>query len=250
MAKDIYSTLKRRAAEIYESQTVPLFYRKFANEVSSSQEILQKNTLLSYCINHFNIDQEEMGHGYQHSKDVAIDAGAIVRIEGRQIESSDERLKQFVVAAQIAGLFHDIKRGTENHAVEGSKEAEKALDCYGLDDTFKGYVVVAIRNHEAFKDVVPAKDEYGVLISNALYDADKFRWGPDNFTKTVWNMLEFGNVSPQVFLNRYKNSMEYIEKIKDTFRTETGKRYGPEIIDMGLQIGRTLYPDLLKQIGD
>jgi len=42
----------------------------------------------------------------------------------------------------------------------------------------------------------------------------------------------------------YPKGMERLYKIKSTFRTRTGKKYGPQFIDIGLAIGE----DLLKVI--
>jgi len=41
-----------------------------------------------------------------------------------------------------------------------------------------------------------------------------------------------------------------IRKIKNTFRTGTGRRYGPEFIDFGLEIGNGIYRELKCIIGD
>jgi hypothetical protein len=38
--------------------------------------------------------------------------------------------------------------------------------------------------------------------------------------------------------------MRGIEKIKGTFRTATGKRYGPEFIDQGITIGNAIYEEM------
>jgi hypothetical protein len=38
--------------------------------------------------------------------------------------------------------------------------------------------------------------------------------------------------------------MKGIEKITQTFRTPTGKEYGPDFISRGLEIGRRLYTEL------
>jgi hypothetical protein len=38
--------------------------------------------------------------------------------------------------------------------------------------------------------------------------------------------------------------MNGIEKIKGTFRTDTGKRYGPEFIDHGITIGKVIYDEM------
>jgi len=35
--------------------------------------------------------------------------------------------------------------------------------------------------------------------------------------------------------------MEGIGKIRDTFRTPTGRTYGPDFIEKGLQIGKKIY---------
>lgn len=59
-----------------------------------------------------------------------------------------------------------------------------------IDDSYKRYIVAATRNHEAFKEVLESENEVAKLISNSLYDADKFRRGPDNFTTTLWLMLD------------------------------------------------------------
>jgi hypothetical protein len=38
--------------------------------------------------------------------------------------------------------------------------------------------------------------------------------------------------------------MKGIERIKETFRTVTGKRYGPEFIDQGIRIGDSIYEEM------
>jgi len=35
--------------------------------------------------------------------------------------------------------------------------------------------------------------------------------------------------------------MDMLEKAKTTFRSEIGKKYGPQFIDVGLDIGRELF---------
>jgi hypothetical protein len=38
--------------------------------------------------------------------------------------------------------------------------------------------------------------------------------------------------------------MKGIEKIKETFRTSTGRQYGPEFIDQGIMIGNSIYEEM------
>jgi hypothetical protein len=40
--------------------------------------------------------------------------------------------------------------------------------------------------------------------------------------------------------------MEGIKRIRETFRTHTGKIYGPDFIDRGIEIGMKFYTDILQ----
>jgi len=43
---------------------------------------------------------------------------------------------------------------------------------------------------------------------------------------------------------RFLAGLEGIKRIRTTFRTATGRRYGPDFIDRGLTIGARLYTEL------
>ncbi len=108
----------------------------------------------------------------------------------------------------------------------------------------------AIANHEAFVEPKRIASPLGQTISNALYDADKFRWGPDNFTHTLWQMLRASRAAIVPLIRRFPKGMEGISRIKETFRTETGKIYGPEFIELGLKIGERIYQFLLDRFSE
>jgi hypothetical protein len=118
-----------------------------------------------------------------------------------------------------------------------------------MDADRRMLIVGAIRNHEAFREETPIADPTARLISNALYDADKFRWGTDNFVITLWDMLEFARIDVGRMLAGYHKSIEGIRRIKETFRTETGRRYGPQFIDIGLAVGEVIYYRLMELQG-
>jgi hypothetical protein len=44
--------------------------------------------------------------------------------------------------------------------------------------------------------------------------------------------------------------MEKLAKIKHTFRTITGKKYGPQFIDIGLAVGKELFAVIQKEYAD
>jgi len=53
-----------------------------------------------------------------------------------------------------------------------------------------------------------------------------------------------------VLCRDFTENLRYIEKIKATFRTETGKKYGPEFIDMGIMIGNVIYEEMTNILGN
>jgi len=97
----------------------------------------------------------------------------------------------------------------------------------------------------AFRPCRAATGPGAQLLSDALYDADKFRWGPDNFTETLWAMLASRGIPLQTLLSQFLPGLEGIPKIRESFRTPTGREYGPDFIDRGLAIGKRIHAALM-----
>jgi len=57
-------------------------------------------------------------------------------------------------------------------------------------------------------------------------------------------MVESHHTPPESLHRTFKEKMKGIERIKETFRTDTGKRFGPEFIDQGIAIGNAVYEKL------
>lgn len=182
-----------------------------------------------------------MGHGQKHTRKVAIDAGALMFIEGKRSGYQDAFLNRRMFLAQCAGILHDAKRKEKDHAIRGAEYARIVLRRLPLQLHEIEDVASAIRNHEAFKSLAKINTIEGKLVSDCLYDADKFRWGSDNFEDTVWAMVRFFQTPLSCFMAQYSKGLKMIELIKPTFRSHTGKIYGPEFIDIGLDIGREIY---------
>ncbi len=244
MAQALYQKLRNTANRVAQSLPRPLFYTRHRDALCRSDDLLRNHDLIRKCHDHLDESQLECAHGICHCEAVARDAGAIVLVEGdrRGIDGLD--IATVIVAAIIAGLLHDIKRREEDHAVRGSLEAERILKKLSVDERSRSYITYAIRNHEAFKTTCDLHDPAGCMVSDALYDADKFRWGPENFTTTLWLMVDGRDTPPETLHRVFREKMKGIEKIKETFRTETGKRYGPEFIDQGITIGNAIYEEM------
>lgn len=222
----------------------PVFYRDKKVEVKTSDELYSSSDIIKECINLVKERKDCLGHGIDHVRKVAIDAGAICLIEkGKDFENSE--LIHIVSLAHIAGVLHDIRRREKNHALVSAEEAGKLLTHFDLKQYEIDAVTASIANHEAFKPAAELGDPMAQFLSNALYDADKFRWGPDNFTDMLWDMVEYRKATLDSVLKGFMKGMEGIKKIRDTFRTETGKRYGPDFIDRGIEIGLTFYKKII-----
>ncbi len=252
MTSQAYQKLQDTALRMAQSLPRPSFYSHHASSVRRSEEILRSHELVRKCREYLDESQLECAHGLCHCEAVARDAGAIVLVEGSRLGMSQSAIEPLLIAAIIAGLLHDIKRREQNHAVLGSIEAESILKALSVNERSRSHITYAIRNHEAFKATCDLDDEAGCMVSDALYDADKFRWGPENFTTTLWIIVESRNTTPEALHRTFREKMKGIEKIKETFRTVTGRQYGPELIDQGMKIGHAIFEEmssLLKHAG-
>jgi hypothetical protein len=238
----IYQQIRQRARQIILRYPDPDFYRDhaFAHETSrrvfDSDPVIKK--LLAFVTRTL---EDDFGHGLSHAVKVARDAGSLVFIESRSHSRESDRLSRLICLVQSAGLLHDIKRKQKNHSSRSAAHAKKLLQKYPFSPEEIMYICVAIQNHEAFKDRIDTDTAEEGLISDSLYDADKFRWGPDNFHDTLWDMVSYFNPPLDEFIAGYPQGMEKLRSIKKTFRTATGKEYGPQFIDLGLAIGEELY---------
>jgi hypothetical protein len=242
----IYAHIQKIARRIASSFPSPDFYGDHDSAIKSSVQIFETDPLIAkvhkLVATHL---EDDFGHGLDHAVKVTVDAGALMFIESGLAGYAGSFCRRRVLILQCAGLLHDIKRKEKNHSIEGAAFAREVLQDYPFSSEELDDICIAIRNHEAFKSTVESKTPEGRLVSDCLYDSDKFRWGPDNFTNTLWEMVTYFNPPFSEFVAHYPKGMESLSKIKHTFRTGTGKKYGPRFIDTGLAIGEELF-DIIK----
>ena len=245
----IYPALQKKAVAVARKLGAPSFYGAHKSEFDRSRAAYSESRVLLKCRSYLDESKMHPAHGVAHCEKVAIEAGVILQIEKAGKRQPGTALPELMLCAQIAGLFHDIKRSEENHTIKGSIEAERILGDLEMDERLKRYITAAIRNHEAFKEVLASEDEEAKLVSDSLYDADKFRWGPDNFTTTLWLIVESAATPPEKLYDTFLEKMEGIRRIKQTFRTDAGRRYGPEFIDFGIEIGNEIFREMEHLMG-
>jgi len=237
MAIDLSRTI---AAEV----GTPRFYLEKAREVALSRELFAGEPLIAGGLRIVAERDACLGHGIAHVEKVAVDSGALILIEEGGT-APDARIRRLVLLAQLAGILHDIRRSETDHAERGAEEAQALLAGFSIGDDERAGIVNAIRNHEAFRPCRALADRGAKLLSDALYDADKFRWGPDNFTHTLWHMVNHQGITPQELIDKFPWGMTGILNIADTFRTPTGRQFGPDIIEAGVAIGKEIFHYLL-----
>jgi len=244
----VYAILKQQARTIAAQQPIPAFYRVFERDWSCALRGLEHDRLLRE-LRAFVQErlEDDFGHGMGHALKVATDAGTLAIIEGRRAGYAEQRIQRIRLVCQAAGLLHDIRRKLANHAAEGARFARQALAAFAFSPREIAEICYAIRNHEAFQPIKRPPTATAGFLSDCLYDADKFRWGPDNFTDTLWDMVAFYNPSVADFVARYPGGMQRLEDIKGTFRSHTGKQYGPQMIDYGIAIGKELMAYILTE---
>lgn len=231
-----FAEIRKKAAEISGAMERPAFYRDKASQITASEGRVARSEQVRFARGLVMERGGAFGHGFRHAERVAIEAGAIVYAETGFGAAGDT----LADIALVSGFLHDLRRGEKDHP---EKAAVEVADIFlgRLDPRSLEMLVFAIRNHEAFKDRQVVDDGDFMLCANALYDADKFRWGPDNFTDTLWDIAESMRLDLAAVMGHYERGIKGIIRIKDTFRTETGRKYGPGFIDAGLEIGEQLY---------
>ena len=238
----IYHQIRQRARQIILRHPTPDFYHDHSLDYEGSRKLFDSNLVIKKLLSFVaGTLEDDFGHGLMHAVKVSHDAGTLMVIEAQQSGYDKDRLSRLVCLVQSAGLLHDIKRKRKDHSTHAAAHAKKVLKKYPFSSEEIENICGAIQNHEAFKDNIDADTPEGELLSNCLYDADKFRWGPDNFQDTLWAMVAYFNPPLIKFMDGYSQGMGKIKSIKTTFRTATGQKFGPQFIDLGLAIGEELY---------
>lgn len=249
----IYNKIQAQAVKIAARYPTADFYRDFADQVAYSLDFFSTDPVVCelYAYVTENIE-DDFGHGLAHVRKVAHDAGTLAVIEGGQGSGNikDGALRHRLRLAHCAGLLHDIRRKHKHHAREGAVFSKKVLAEYPFSDADRTDICLAIENHEAFGETRRCRNAAGALLSDCLYDADKFRWGTENFTHTVWAMVAYAHIPIKKFMALYPSGVSFLEKIKTTFRTPTGRQYGPQFIDLGLVVGRDVYEFIQSEFAE
>ncbi len=243
---ELLKQLRREARELASVQPIPAFYMDCAVELKFAWDMFFDHPLmLRLQEDALPFLYDDYGHGVEHAKKVAQEACALALADCQALPPDDCR--HLGLLAQFAGLLHDTCRLEPHHAEKGGELARMILKDYPITDHDRHIVAEAIAAHEAFKPGFQTPEEPRLrILVGALYDADKFRWGPDNFVTTLWEICDYEEWTLAEVADRFPEGLRRIEEVAGTFRTRAGRKYGPEMIAQGLTVGRALHARLTE----
>ncbi len=239
--------MQREAERIASKHPIPEFYTRFKAPIAFARKLYFNHPIVAELRNIVQpVLKEDLGHGMFHSTRVSMDTATLILIEIESDSVPPLGVERLMLLGLLTGLLHDICRNEDKHAEAGAIEAEKVLRGFPLSKSEIQCICGAIRNHEAFIAPHTCKRPAFQLISDCLYDADKFRWGADTFLHTLWYLVDYQGLSPRDLIDRFPWGISGTARIADTFRTPTGRQYGPEIIETGIAIGKEIYRYLVQ----
>ncbi|SKA72748.1 hypothetical protein [Desulfobaculum bizertense] len=227
--------MKNEAKAVTAQYTLPRFYRDCSSELNfCSRSFFDHPDLLRLQGDVIPFLYDDASYGVYHAKKSAIEAGAIILHEAPENDIAHHRHLAYL--AQFSGLLHGTCRLEQEHGEKGAEVALMVLKEYEISDEDRDLVAFAIRDHRPFEPRLPAPNKDAEIIANALYDAVNFRWGLDLYSTTLWEFSDYNELEFDEALALFEKSGEIIKKLDDTFRSSTGKLYGPEFLEIGTKL--------------
>ncbi|MDQ7835668.1 MAG: HD domain-containing protein [Humidesulfovibrio sp.] len=237
--------LKRRARDLAVSRAQSAFSLECAEELTYARDLFFDHPLLlrlqGDALGFLN---EACGLGVEHGKRVAMDAAALILVEPSGL-SADER-RRLTVLAEMAGLLHDALRHEDNHAEKGADLCLRILRGYAISPEERLWIAGAVAAHEKDGTQPQEAGEHARLLAGAVHDADIFRYGPDIFATTLWELCECDEWSLEQIAAAFPEGVRRAKALAGSFHTESGRRYGPPLLAEGVSLSEE-YERMLGQ---
>lgn len=260
-----FSDFKHQARDLAAEIGRPRFERDYALRLSCARDMFFEHPMvlrLQEDLLPFLYD--DYGHGVEHAKRVALDTATIVLAEAEVLGLDMGMARRLALLGELSGLLHDVCRVETDHPRRGAELARMILAEYELSNAEVEAIALSVKVHEEFRPApelrpellpdqrqgdVRHEDSSTVLLAAALHDADIFRWGPDFFVTTLWEICDYEDWSNEEILSRFEPAMEHIRSLGATLRTSVGRTYGPEILDIGLRLAPRILVQARRALG-
>ena len=237
------------ACRLAQTLPRPRFATSFAREIEAARMAFFYETLISRLRDEaLTFLYDDFGFGIEHSKAVAVDAAAIVLAETSAWLREDSR--RMALLALLAGILHDATRLDEDGEAKAGELSRSILAHYPLTDGERDMVAWAIRDHEIREGYAPPHDPRAALLSAALYDADKFRYGPDIYVTSLWEFCDYEDMPAQYAVNCLEAAERRLPDLAGTFRSRPGRAFGEEYLECGERLVPLLAEELRTVLAD
>ncbi|EPR37574.1 hypothetical protein dsx2_0920 [Desulfovibrio sp. X2] len=221
----------------------PAFYTGYAMELEGARTAFFEEPLLRRLRDDsLTFLYDDFGFGIEHSKTVAVEAAAIVAAE--TASHGREESRRMVLMALLAGLLHDATRLEQDAAARAADLSLSVLASYALADEEREMIAGAIAAHETPTGWTPPADPRAALLAGALYDADKFRYGPDVYVTSLWEHCDYEELPLSDAPHCLALAEKRIPALRGTFRTNPGRLHGESF----LAVGQRLLPVLAGEL--
>ncbi|MEF2143941.1 MAG: hypothetical protein V3573_00725 [Desulfovibrionaceae bacterium] len=239
--------LKNKARKMARERNLPSFYLDYAEETSFASDLFFNHpALLKLQEDAVAFLYDDYMFGIDHSKHLAQDASTLILAWDCGLDHTRQRRAAFL--AQVAAMMHDIEcSGGESERFDGSAYA--LLDGCTLSDSEKHLVARASTCHR-IPDTsdMPEGSELRIL-THALHDAYLFRFGADIFATIMWNYCDYTSQPLTEVAAQFEAALAEVQDAPMEFLTETGRKYGPEILQVGREQAQAMLR-LLKEAAD
>lgn len=223
------------ACRLAQTLQRPRFAASFAKEIECARLAFFEETLICRLRDEaLNFLYDDFGFGIEHSRAVAMDAAAIVLAETAAWPR--EQSRRMAILAILAGLLHDSTRLDEDSEAKAAELSQSILARYALTDEELTLVAGAIRDHDIREGYAPPSDPRAALLGAALYDADKFRYGPDIYVTSLWEFCDYEDMPTQHALKCFTAAESRLPELTGTFRSKPGRAFGEEHLECGARL--------------
>ncbi len=228
MNRSLLEALKHRGKDCVRGLPKPALYRENAGDAAFTWEAFFNDPLLALLQDEaLQYLYDDYMFGIEHAKRTAQDAGLVLLLETGDMPQEESR--RLSVQAQAAGMLSGLERGD----AEPERLAETAamvLASADLRRSERERILWAIEN---YRDESAEPPERGAgLVAATLYDAAKFRYGTDILPTALWMHCDYTTASADELRDCIREHVPGPLELGG-FRTGTGRKYGPEILEQG-----------------
>ncbi|MGE4291714.1 MAG: hypothetical protein AB7E32_05835 [Desulfovibrio sp.] len=239
--------LKKQSCRLARQHNLPSFYSDFAEEADFSSDLFFNNqALLKLQEDSVAFFYDDYMFGIEHSKRLAQDACTLLLAWDNGLSRQTSRRTGLL--AQVAAMIRDIEC-SDGEAGRDKGSAFALLDGCPLTPEEKELVRSACtcRRRPSLAEMPEGSELRALTFS--LHDAYWFRFGPDIFSTVMWIYCDYNTLSLPELVRQFEKGVNDARYASDGFLTEPGRKYGPEILQAGVEQGEIMLKLLREAAG-